>query len=165
MSLHVRLAIECKVKLFKYIQIFSENTNFSWRALVAYVQYICQILTRLFPYFGTNICNEMYYAIGIYIYICMLQNVRKKDILLVVYMRLGNVPLTQWMSVERVEFIFFRSEIFCLFSLVIEFFLSQCFNIDLCCKGCKVYMEQVKYTHESEFFLLFILKQKSMPKV
>lgn len=47
--LYVGLAIECKVKLFKYIQIFSENTNFSSRALLASVQCLPNTLA-IFPH-------------------------------------------------------------------------------------------------------------------
>lgn len=59
-SLHVRFyTIECKVKLFKYIQIFSENTNFSSRALLATVQCLPNALA-IFPRSElTGIYNDM----------------------------------------------------------------------------------------------------------
>lgn len=125
MFLHVRLAIECKVKLFKYIQIFCENTNFTSSALVAYVQYLPNTLA--------------FFLIRLYAMKCVT-HVRKRIFCESKYMRLGNVyGLTQWMSFGRVEVhFFFRSEIFCLFSLVLlNFFLSQCFNIDLCSRVVK----------------------------
>lgn len=52
----VGLAIECKVKLYKFIQIFSENTNFSSRALVTTFN-VCEILSQFF-HIRVHICNE-----------------------------------------------------------------------------------------------------------
>lgn len=112
----------------KIVQIYSNI----FRKYKLHFKCSCSIRSIFTKYFGifphSAICNEM------------CTHVRKRIFCESKYMRLGNVyGLTQWMSFGRVEVhFFFRSEIFCLFSLVLlNFFLSQCFNIDLCSRVVK----------------------------
>ena len=137
---NVRLAIECKVKSFKYIQIFSENTNSSSSALGAYVQYLRNTLV---------VFLVRLYAIYFVCYTCL-----QMDILWIEYMRSGNVWLTQWMSFGTVKFIFFGLKYCICLALLLNFFSISVFQNRFVSSVVNVCGASGMYTQISSFKFL-----------